>query len=1060
MKCPNCLAENATDNKFCGQCGTPLPEGCPECGAENPDGNKFCGQCGTPLGIGDVASSAPPAPSPPPSKAGEQGAERRHLTVMFCDLANSTALSEQFDPEDLKDVISEFQKMCAAEIETFGGYIARYMGDGILVYFGYPTATENDPERSVRAGLRIAAGIAALEPRPGLRLHVRVGIATGSVVAGEIIGEGASEEHAVLGVTPNLAARLQSLAPLDGVVISDATHRLSAGFFEFDDLGLHPLKGIAEPQQAWQAIGENFAASRFEAASRRGLTPMVGRGEEIALLQNRWRQSVAGEGQVVILSGEAGVGKSRIVDGFRQDLVGVDHGFIYLACTPFHSNSALYPVIDCLERVLGIEKDDDAGTRAAKLDGFISELELDASALTPYIGPLLFEPIDDRHAAPDENPEERKRRLFEALLTILAVQTGRRPLLMIAEDIHWVDPSTEEFLGALIDRTRDLKLFLLMASRPEYVVPWSGQPHVTTLALNRLGRSDSADLINRVTGGKALPAEVMEQIVLKTDGVPLFVEELTKTVLESGLVVEDGDQYRLDGPLTALAIPESLQDSLMARLDRLSPVKEVAQLASVIGRAFDEELLAAISFQSAAELRASLATLVDAEMIYQRSLPPTARYEFKHAMVQDVAYESLLKSTRQTFHKRVAETLESQFPAKAAAEPEIIGHHFTEAGMAGRAIPCWREAAARALQTWASLEAVNHLIKALDLLGGLDADAEAGADEVQMLIDLVSALRILDRYDEALSYLDRAEAAATAAGQIEQLSLIHYYRGNIYFPLGNIDGCLQEHSQAREFAHQAGSPEKEARALSGLGDAYYLRGQMITANKMFDECVTIIREHDLTVIEPVNLSMRGHTALYMDRIQEGLEDVGAAAERAAMSGNRRAEMVARGSCAGKLQFDNQDYAGAKKSCARALDLARQLGARRFEPINQVLLAKVALIEGNRAEAIRIAEEAVETCRETGFNFAGPMALGALAVVTDDADVRARALLEGMQTLQQDCVSHCYLWFYRDALEVAVMDEDWPAVETYAKAAETYTEVEPLPWMDRLIAAARAAAPGH
>ncbi len=892
MRCSNCQAENAEHNKFCGQCGTQLPEGCPNCGTENPDGNKFCGQCGTALGgVTDTAPEAPPQ--------AEQEAERRHLTVMFCDLAGSTALSERFDPEDLKDVIAEFQKLCAREIETFGGYIARYMGDGILVYFGYPTAHENDPERSVRAGLNIVTGISALEPLPNLSLQVRVGIATGSVVAGEIIGEGVSEEHAVLGVTPNLAARLQSLAPPDSVVISGATQRLCGGFFEFDDLGPQQFKGIAEPQQAWRVIGENVSASRFEAASRQGLTPLVGRGEEIALLQNRWRQSVAGEGQVVILSGEAGVGKSRIVEGFRQDMAGVDHGIIYLVCSPFHANTALYPVIESLERLLGIEKDDDDGARAAKLDEFVGGLELDPAEFTPYIGGLLFAPIDERHAAPDSSPEERKRHLFEALLSLLAVQAGRRPFLMIAEDIHWIDPSTEEFLGALIDRIRDLKMLLLMASRPEYAVSWSGQPHVTTLALNRLGRADSAEIINRVTGGKALPSEVMEQIVLKTDGVPLFVEELTKTVLDSGLVVEADGQFKLDGPLTALAIPESLRDSLMARLDRLSTVKEVAQLASVIGRAFDEDLLSAISSQPAEELRAALATLVEAEMIYQRSLPPAARYEFKHALVQEVAYESLLKSTRQTFHTRVAETLESQFSAKAAAEPEIMGHHFSEAGMAGRAIYYWREAAALALQSWASAEAVNHLHKALEFLDGLETDLEPAVDEVQMLIDLVSALRILDRYDEALKYLDRAESAAEADDQIEQLSLIHYYRGNIYFPLGNIDGCLEQHQRARDLANRANSPEKEARALSGLGDAYYLRGQMITANKMFDECVSIIRAHGLSNIEPVNLSMRGHTALYMDRIEEGLKDVQEAAERAAEAGNRRAEMVARGSCAGK-----------------------------------------------------------------------------------------------------------------------------------------------------------------
>ena len=1059
MKCSKCQSDNPAANKFCGNCGTKLPEGCPQCGAENPDGNKFCGQCGTPLNAGSVKAPAmETVTSDAPPAAPEQEAERRHLTVMFCDLAGSTALSEQLDPEDLKDVIGVFQELCAREIKTYGGYIARYMGDGILVYFGYPTAHEDDPERSVRAGLNIVTGVTGLEPRPGLELQVRVGIATGSVVAGDIIGEGASEEHAVLGVTPNLAARLQSLAPPNGLVISDATQRLCAGFFEFEDLGRRELKGIAEAQQAWRVTGESVAATRFEAASGQRLTPLVGRSEEIALLRNRWRQSVAGEGQIVVMSGEAGVGKSRIIEGFRQDLRADDHGYIYLACSPFHANSSLHPVVSCLERVLGYDNDDDAETRAAKLDNFIDDLGLNPEQITPFLGPLLFEPVDPRHAAPEGSPEELKRSVFEALLTMLLAQTERRPLLMIAEDIHWIDPSTEEFLGILIDRARALRLFLLMATRPDYRLPWSGQPHLTTLALNRLGRTDSADMIAKVTGGKTLPAEVMDQIISKTDGVPLFVEELTKTVIESGLVIEEGDGFKLDGPLPALAIPESLQDSLMARLDRLSPVKEVAQMAAVIGRSFDEELLAAIASMPADELRDALATLVDVELIYQRSLPPAARYEFKHAMVQEVAYESLLKSTRQRFHKEVAGALEKEFPAKAAAEPEIMGHHFTEAGIAGLAIPYWREAAARALKSWASAEAVNYLAKGLEVLDTVEASAERAADEVAMLIDLVSGLRILDRYDEALKNLDRAQKVAEAHEQIEELSLIHYYRGNIYFPMGNIEGCLEQHQRARELAHQANSPEKEARALSGLGDAYYLRGQMITANKMFDECVSIIRENELANIEAVNLSMRGHTALYMDRIKEGLNDCLVAAERAENSGNRRAEMVARGSCAGKLLFDSHDHAGAKEQCERALGHARQLGARRFEPINQVILAKVALLEGDRARAVEIAEEAVQTCRETGFNFAGPMALGALAVVTDKPQIRDAALDEGREALKQDCVSHNYLWFYRDALDAAAEAGNWEQLEKFAKAAEDYTRDEPLPWMDRIILAARERAP--
>ncbi|NQV57389.1 MAG: AAA family ATPase, partial [Rhodospirillales bacterium] len=715
MQCPKCQADNPQRNKFCGQCGANLPEACAECGAVNPDGNKFCGQCGAAIDAPADSPADTPAPALPES-TGEQEAERRQLTVMFCDLADSTQLSEQLDPEDLKNVLSVYQGLCIREIETYGGYVARFMGDGILVYFGYPTAHEDDPERSVRAALNIVTAVADAEPRPGLRLRVRIGIATGRVVAGDIIGEGASEEHTVLGVTPNLAARLQSLAPPNGVVISAATKRLSGRFFEYEDLGVHDLKGITEPQPAWQVIRTTSTASRFEVLSAHQLTPMVGRSEETALLRNRWAQSARNEGQVVVLSGEAGVGKSRIIDSFRSDLGDEVYGFIYLACSPFHSNSSLYPVIACLERVLGYLSEDSVKIRAQKLDDFVVDLGLPQGEITPHLAPLLFASEDTRNAPPAASPEERKHRVFEALLILLLAQAARRPLMMIAEDIHWVDPTTEEFLGLLVDRIRPLRLLLLMASRPEYVMPWAGQPHVTTLTLNRLGRSDSAEMVAKVTGGKSLPAEVMEQIISKTDGVPLFVEELTKTIIESGILIEGDSEYTLTGPLPALAIPESLQDSLMARLDRLSPVKEVAQTAAVIGRMFDEDLLAKISNISLQDLRASLSQLVAAELIFQRSLPPSAKYEFKHAMVQDVAYESLLKSTRHKIHKNVAEALETEFPDLAANEPEILGHHFTEAGLPNRAIPYWRNAAARALNTWASAEAVNYLQICLDIL--------------------------------------------------------------------------------------------------------------------------------------------------------------------------------------------------------------------------------------------------------------------------------------------------------------------------------------------------------
>ncbi len=554
-ECPACQAGNPPENKFCGQCGGRLPGCCLACGAANPADHIFCGQCGVRLG-----DAAPPTVAAPIETVAESEAERRQLTVMFCDLADSTALSERFDPEDLREVISQYQDVCGGQIEAFGGYIARYMGDGILVYFGYPQAHEDDPERAVRAGLRIIAGVAELEPQPGLRLHVRIGIATGLVVAGDIIGQGASEEHAVLGVTPNLAARLQSLAEADSVVISDATRRITGGFFDYRDLGHHQLKGISEPEQAWHVLGESAAVSRFEASAGSGLSPLVGRQEEVGLVFNRWRQSQEGEGQMVVFSGEAGVGKSRIVEEFRSQLEDNTYGLIALSCSPFHTNSALYPVINCLIRVMEFRRDDPIATRADKLDAFIETLELPLTDIAPYLAPVLLETDLDRYAVPQGSPEEHRKKVSEALLALMLAQSRLLPMIMIVEDAQWLDPSSEEFLGLLIERLRSWRIFLLVTARPEFQPRWGSHPHLTTLTLNRLSRSDSSALVQNVTGGRDLPEAVLEQIVTKTDGIPLFVEELTKTVLETGLVEERDGRYQLVGPLNELAIPASLQD--------------------------------------------------------------------------------------------------------------------------------------------------------------------------------------------------------------------------------------------------------------------------------------------------------------------------------------------------------------------------------------------------------------------------------------------------------------------------------------------------------------------
>ena len=1050
MQCTACAADNPAGNKFCGQCGASLPLACPSCGAEVPPGNRFCGQCGS-----DLDSDASPEPSDAqPAAEVRSEAERRHLTVMFCDLADSTALSEQLDPEDLRDVVTAYQKVCVREIEDFGGFVARYMGDGILAYFGYPQAHENDAERAVHAGLNLVAAVTGLKPRPGLWLKVRVGIATGLVVAGDIIGEGASEERAVTGVTPNLAARLQGLAEADSVVISDATQRQAGGFFEYADLGRQTLKGISEPEQAWLVQGESAVVSRFEASAAAGLSPLVGREEEIALMLNRWQLTQNGEGQVVALSGEAGVGKSRIIQAFQARLEDDDHARIILSCSPFHTNSALYPVIGCLERVMGITRGDRTAERVAKIDAFVSELGLEAADITPYVASVMVESDAPPLPASADTPEKQRQLVWEALLTLLEAQSQRRPTVMIGEDIHWIDPSTEEFLGALVDRLRSLRLLLLTSSRPQYTPPWSGHPHITTLTLNRLSRAHSASLVAGVTGGLALPDEVLDQIVAKTDGVPLFVEELTKTVLESGIVKQAGNRYELTEPMASLAIPASLHDSLMARLDRLAPVKEVAQMASVLGRTFGEDVLLEVSKLGAEELRGALDQLIEAQLIVRRSHAGVVSYEFKHALVRETAYESLLKTTRQGFHLEFARVLEKLRNDEGGVEPEVLAHHFAEGGLAESAVAYWREAAQRATERWASAEAVSHVGKGLELLEGIAEGPDRAELELSLLRDLVGGLRILDRYQEALDMLARAQVVAEQHDLPDELAWVHYLRGNICFPLGDIDGCLAAHQKALEYARITNSTEMEARALSGLGDANIMRGDMTAA---FDECVAKARQAGLDSVAAANLSMRGHARLYLLQIEEALADCPEAAELAVAEGNQRAEMIARGSCAGKVLFDMGNLAESRKQSEHAVAISKELGARRFEPVNQAVLAQILALEGDREGAEELARNAAQTSRETGLKFAGPMIMGALVQVTKSEEVRRSVIAECTAILSEGCVGHNYLWFYRGAMEAMLQNRNWEGVEAFAQTAEEYIADRSIPWLTMIVERARVLA---
>jgi class 3 adenylate cyclase/DNA-binding winged helix-turn-helix (wHTH) protein len=632
-----------------------------------------------------VPHSAPVAPPPAALLAPE--AERRHLTVLFCDLIDSTTLAGHLDPEDLREVMHAYHQTCAVVIQQYDGYIAQYLGDGLLVYFGYPVAHEDDAQRAVRAGLGILHALAPLNTRlslpPGDRLAVRLGIHTGLVVVGEV-GAGARQEPLAIGETPNLAARLQGLAAPNTLVISAVTWQLLGGFFVCQALGPMHLHGRAQPLEVYQVLAESMARSRLEAAGSTGLTPLVGREPEIALLRERWVRVKDGLGQVVILSGEAGIGKSRLVQVLQSYVATEPQIWLTLCqCSPYHQNTAWYPLIDLLERVvLRFARDESPPQKLRKLKGFLGQHSLPLAATVPLFAALLAD-----YAPLTGSPAQQKQQTLYTLLTILLRIAAQQPVLFVMEDLHWVDPSTLEFLSLLVDQGPTARILTLLTFRPDFSPPWTGRSHLTQVMVPRLPRRQAVELTGRVAHGKALPPEVVEQIVAKTDGVPLFVEELTKMVLESDLLQEREEDYALSGPLPALAIPTTLHDSLMARLDRLAGVKGLAQLGATLGREFSYELLHAVSPCDEATLQQGLHQLVVAEFLYQQGLPPHATYHFKHSLIQEAAYQSVLKRTRQQYHQCIAQVLEAQFPEMAETQPELLAYHYTEAGLNEQALP-------------------------------------------------------------------------------------------------------------------------------------------------------------------------------------------------------------------------------------------------------------------------------------------------------------------------------------------------------------------------------------
>ncbi|MDP9812700.1 class 3 adenylate cyclase/tetratricopeptide (TPR) repeat protein [Rhizobium tibeticum] len=670
-------------------------------------------------------------PSSPALAPAAREAERRQLTVVFIDLVGSTALSQQLDPEEMRDVFRSYQSAASTEITRYEGYVAKLMGDGVLAYFGWPIAHEDDAERAVRASLAAATATASLTTPLGKPLAARIGIATGLVVVGDLIGEGSAQEQAVVGETPNLAARLQTLAEPSTVVIGDGTHRLVDGLFEMIDLGPQQLKGFAAPVPAWRIIGEADTEGRFDALHRVP-TPLVGRSEELELLLRRWQKARTGNGQVVMLSGEPGIGKSRLTAALEERLSVEPHALLRYFCSPYHVNSALYPVIRQLARAARLGRSDSASAKLDKLQALMLQSTPDITEAGPLLAALLSIGVTGRYAPLTLTPQAQKARTLWVLIRQLEGIAARQPIVMVVEDAHWIDPTTRDWLGMVIERLQKLPALLVVTFRPEFRSPWLASPHVTAISLGRLGHDEGAAIVDRVAGGRILPLDVKNQILARTEGVPLFVEELTKTVLESGLLVDAGDRYRLKGPLSSLAIPSTLQDSLMARLDRLASVKNMAQIGACIGRVFHHRLLAAVAGCDAARLRDDLHNLEKSELVQRNGVAPEATYAFKHALVQDAAYQSLLKSRRHQIHAKIASTLQRQFPEVAETEPETLAHHYTAAELADQAAEYWLKAGQQALKRSANVEALVHLDKGLRSVASLPSSKDRLRREIRL----------------------------------------------------------------------------------------------------------------------------------------------------------------------------------------------------------------------------------------------------------------------------------------------------------------------------------------
>jgi len=814
MQCPDCNSQNSPKAKFCAECGSPLSLPCPHCSFRNARDAADCGGCGRSL------SAAQPA-----------AAERRQITVFFSDIVGSTALAEGLDPEDLRDLYARYQAVCAAIVERYKGHLAQYLGDGVLAYFGYPAAHEDSAARAVRAGLDI---LDRVQSKNGDLPQVRIGIHSGLVVVGDV-GAGSRREQLALGEAPNIAARLQSEALPDSIVISDATNRLVAGQFALEDLGTRTLKGLSRPIEIFRVLGTSGAASRFHAMeAARGLTPLVGRKREVEIIRAAWEEAAAGHGSTLLLLGEAGIGKSRLLQAAKEAALARQHEMFEAQCSSYQVNNPLFPIVEMLELQMGIGKETTVGSRLDLIErwavGRTGNVEKAAAALAD----LLSVPATGRFSEIQVPPARRRQWLTETVAELFLHSAGGSPILLLIEDLHWADPSTLDLLGEIVARQTNLPVLLVGTARPEFAVPWRQQSNYREIHVESLSSNDTRSLVTRVAGPKRLPLAVQEEVVARTAGIPLFVEAVTRSVIEAGVLRELEDGYELTGPLPPTLIPATVQDSLMARIDRLGPDRPVAQLAATIGRESSFELLQAVLGESTDALSAALRHLVELDLVSENGRPPQATYTFKHALIQDAAYESLLRKTRQDFHARIAEVLIHRFPEMAEIKPELLARHFEGAGRMSEAIAGWMKAGQLAQQRSAVRECAAYLYKAISLLQTLPAD-DAGRlhSEMEAQLALSSALMAglgWGAHEVEVACI-RARELCEQVGNNTGLQAARWGLWSVYFLRGAMGQALEAAKPVLETALTSGDPGSQIAARQAVGFSTYFLGRFAEARE-------------------------------------------------------------------------------------------------------------------------------------------------------------------------------------------------------------------------------------